>query len=154
MRPLPHSASHLPALAANANARTTTHPAPPHRHHTMGTQNARMQKALQATMSDTKLSRVMAEAQRQRDVFTKRRAGATRTSPPPLLRHPPSSAPAPALSSRTTPRSSSARGPTRLMAEFGCMGLMMTRPPATHVTQRAAAPFPRDSTTSISPLAG
>ncbi|KAJ7506366.1 hypothetical protein B0H11DRAFT_2272193 [Mycena galericulata] len=95
MRPLPHSASHLPALAANANARTA-HPAPPHRHHTMGTQNARTQKALQATMGDTKLSRVMAEAQRRRDVFTKRCAGATRTSPPPLLlRPPPSSAPAP-----------------------------------------------------------
>ncbi|KAJ7430986.1 hypothetical protein B0H11DRAFT_2262697 [Mycena galericulata] len=120
MRPLPHSASHLPALAANANARTTTHPAPPHRHHTMGTQNVRTQKALQAIMSDTKLSRVMAEAQRQRDVFTKRRAGATRTSPPPLLRPPPSSAPAPALeSTHTTPRSGSARGPTRPMAEFG-----------------------------------
>ncbi|KAJ7483748.1 hypothetical protein B0H11DRAFT_2193033, partial [Mycena galericulata] len=56
MRPLPHSASHLPALAAaaNANARTTAHPAPPHRHHIMGTQNARTQNALQATMSDTK----------------------------------------------------------------------------------------------------
>ncbi|KAJ6553908.1 hypothetical protein DFH09DRAFT_987921 [Mycena vulgaris] len=137
-RPLHRTASHLPALAGTGGAR---------HQHTASAQNARTARALKATMSETALSGVMLEAQRQRELFVKAPRGsyenlaaaaAARPGGLSLLLRPqePQQYPAPR---------------TRPAGGFGGLGLTMSsaRPPVTGPGGAELSPIPPTPATAM-----
>ncbi|KAJ7731012.1 hypothetical protein DFH07DRAFT_158070 [Mycena maculata] len=143
-RPLHRSASHLPALANGTNHAAAPRPTRFRTHtHTTSAQNARTDRALQATMSATTLSDVMNEAQYQRDLFAKAPrvsyenltslAGARPGGLSMLLRPP----------EQQQEREGGVPRRTRPVGGFGGIGLHMTpRPPSAAVDGSELSPIP------------